>query len=129
MKNSCGNRQIACGSPQWLSDQPLAAPRHGASEMQTGGVFQPISREGSLVLNNLLLVTATATVLVGTLYPMALEGLTGEKISVGPPFFNSTFGPLMIPLLPTPAAMGVSPTTVVTAITGGWDTVVGANVQ
>jgi len=70
-----------------------------ASEMQTGGVFQPISREGSLVLNNLLLVTATATVLVGTLYPMALEGLTGEKISVGPPFFNSTFGPLMIPLL------------------------------
>jgi len=70
-----------------------------ASEMQTGGLFQPISREGSLVLNNLLLVTATATVLVGTLYPMALEGLTGEKISVGPPFFNSTFGPLMIPLL------------------------------
>ena len=70
-----------------------------ASEMQSGGIFQPISREGSLVLNNLLLVTATATVLVGTLYPMALEGLTGEKISVGPPFFNSTFGPLMIPLL------------------------------
>ena len=70
-----------------------------ASEMQTGGVFQPISREGSLVLNNLLLVTAAATVLVGTLYPMVLEGLTGEKISVGPPFFNSTFGPLMVPLL------------------------------
>ncbi|HVX37089.1 MAG TPA: heme lyase CcmF/NrfE family subunit [Hyphomicrobium sp.] len=70
-----------------------------ASEMQTGGLFQPISREGSLVLNNLLLVTAAATVLVGTLYPMALEGLTGEKISVGPPFFNATFGPLMVPLL------------------------------
>lgn len=70
-----------------------------ASEMQTGGIFQPISREGSLVLNNLLLVTGAATVLVGTLYPMALEGLTGEKISVGPPFFNSTFGPLMVPLL------------------------------
>nr|HML30826.1 cytochrome c-type biogenesis CcmF C-terminal domain-containing protein [Hyphomicrobium sp.] len=70
-----------------------------AKDMQSGGLFQPISREGSLVLNNLLLVTATATVLVGTLYPMALEGLTGEKISVGPPFFNMTFGPLMIPLL------------------------------
>ncbi|CCB65586.1 MULTISPECIES: heme lyase CcmF/NrfE family subunit [unclassified Hyphomicrobium] len=70
-----------------------------AKDMQAGGLFQPISREGSLVLNNLLLVTATATVLVGTLYPMALEGLTGEKISVGPPFFNMTFGPLMIPLL------------------------------
>jgi cytochrome c-type biogenesis protein CcmF len=70
-----------------------------AKDMQAGGLFQPISREGALVLNNLLLVTATATVLVGTLYPMALEGLTGEKISVGPPFFNMTFGPLMIPLL------------------------------
>jgi cytochrome c-type biogenesis protein CcmF len=70
-----------------------------AKDMQAGGLFQPISREGALVLNNLLLVTAAATVLVGTLYPMALEGLTGDKISVGPPFFNMTFGPLMIPLL------------------------------
>ncbi|HET6390808.1 heme lyase CcmF/NrfE family subunit [Hyphomicrobium sp.] len=70
-----------------------------AKDMQAGGLFQPISREGSLVLNNLLLVTGAATVLVGTLYPMALEGLTGEKISVGPPFFDMTFGPLMIPLL------------------------------
>ena len=70
-----------------------------ANAMQSGGLFQPISREGSLVLNNLLLVTSAATVLVGTLYPMALEGLTGEKISVGPPFFNMTFGPLMVPLL------------------------------
>ena len=70
-----------------------------ARDMQTGGLFQPISREGSLVLNNLLLVTGAATVLVGTLYPMVLEALTGDKISVGPPFFNSTFGPLMVPLL------------------------------
>ncbi len=70
-----------------------------AKELRVGGVFSPISREGSLVLNNLLLVTATATVLVGTLYPLVLEGLTGEKISVGPPFFNATFVPLMIPLL------------------------------
>jgi cytochrome c-type biogenesis protein CcmF len=70
-----------------------------AKDMQAGGLFQPISREGSLVLNNLLLVTSAATVLVGTLYPMVLEGLTGDKISVGPPFFNMTFGPLMVPLL------------------------------
>ena len=70
-----------------------------AKEMRIGGLFQPVSREGALVLNNLLLVTATATVLVGTLYPMVLEGLTGDKISVGPPFFNMTFGPLMLPLL------------------------------
>jgi cytochrome c-type biogenesis protein CcmF len=70
-----------------------------AKDMQTGGLFQPISREGSLVLNNLLLVTGAATVLVGTLYPMALEGLTGDKISVGPPYFNMTFVPVMVPLL------------------------------
>lgn len=70
-----------------------------ASELRQGGLFSPISREGSLVLNNVLLTTATATVLIGTLYPLALEGATGAKISVGPPFFNMTFVPLMLPLL------------------------------
>jgi cytochrome c-type biogenesis protein CcmF len=64
-----------------------------------GGLFAPISREGSLVLNNLLLITACAAVFVGTLYPLALESLTGEKISVGAPFFNYTFVPLFVPLL------------------------------
>jgi cytochrome c-type biogenesis protein CcmF len=64
-----------------------------------GGLFAPISREGSLVLNNLLLTTACAAVFVGTLYPLALESLTGEKISVGAPFFNFTFVPLVLPLL------------------------------
>src|SRR6185437_3130333 len=49
--------------------------------------------------NNLLLTTACATVFVGTLYPLALETMTGEKISVGAPFFNLTFGPLFIPLM------------------------------
>lgn len=70
-----------------------------AQTLSHGGLFAPISREGALVLNNLFLTTATATVLVGTLYPLVLEAITGEKISVGPPFFNLTFGPLMIPLL------------------------------
>ncbi|TPW32774.1 heme lyase CcmF/NrfE family subunit [Pararhizobium mangrovi] len=69
-----------------------------ASALRQGGLFAPISREGALVLNNLFLTTATATVLVGTLYPLALESLTGAKISVGPPFFNLTFAPLIIPL-------------------------------
>jgi cytochrome c-type biogenesis protein CcmF len=64
-----------------------------------GGLFAPISREGALVLNNLLLTTACAAVFVGTLYPLALEALTGDKISVGPPFFNITFAPLIVPLL------------------------------
>ncbi len=64
-----------------------------------GGLFAPISREGSLVLNNLLLTTACAAVFVGTLYPLALDALTGDKISVGAPFFNLTFAPLIVPLL------------------------------
>ena len=70
-----------------------------AAGLKRGGLFAPISREGSLVLNNILLTTACATVLIGTLYPLALEALTGEKISVGPPYFNATFVPLMLPLL------------------------------
>ncbi|OLP61867.1 c-type cytochrome biogenesis protein CcmF [Xaviernesmea oryzae] len=70
-----------------------------AGTLKAGGLFAPISREGALVLNNLILTTATATVLIGTLYPLVLETLTGAKISVGPPFFNLTFGLLMMPLL------------------------------
>jgi cytochrome c-type biogenesis protein CcmF len=67
--------------------------------LKQGGLFAPISREGALVLNNLLLVSACATVFIGTLYPLALEAITGQKISVGAPFFNGTFGPLFVALL------------------------------
>ncbi|MGO9673897.1 MAG: heme lyase CcmF/NrfE family subunit [Methylocella sp.] len=74
----------------------LFAARAGG--LKPGGLFAPISREGALVLNNLLLTTSCATVFVGTLYPLALEALTGEKISVGAPFFNLTFAPLFLPL-------------------------------
>ncbi len=70
-----------------------------APALKQGGLFSPISREAALVINNLFLTTACAAVLIGTLYPLALESLTGEKISVGPPFFNMTFGPLMLPIL------------------------------
>jgi cytochrome c-type biogenesis protein CcmF len=70
-----------------------------ASMLKQGGLFAPISREGALVLNNLFLTTACATVFIGTLYPLALEMLNGDKISVGAPFFNLTFGPLFVPLL------------------------------
>jgi cytochrome c-type biogenesis protein CcmF len=74
--------------------------------LKQGGLFAPISREGALVFNNLFLTTACATVFVGTLYPLALDALTGDKISVGPPFFDLTFGPLFIPLM---AAMPFGP--------------------
>jgi cytochrome c-type biogenesis protein CcmF len=70
-----------------------------APVLKQGGLFAPVSREGALVLNNLFLVSACATVFIGTLYPLALEALTGEKISVGAPFFNATFAPLFVPLL------------------------------
>jgi cytochrome c-type biogenesis protein CcmF len=70
-----------------------------ARDLRQGGVFAPLSREGALVLNNILLTTACATVFVGTLYPLLLEALTGAKISVGAPYFDLTFGPLMVPLL------------------------------
>ncbi|MDP7547847.1 MAG: heme lyase CcmF/NrfE family subunit, partial [Alphaproteobacteria bacterium] len=77
-----------------------------APAMKGGGLFAPVSREGGLVLNNLLLSTACATVLLGTLYPLFLDALTGEKITVGPPYFNATFGPLLVPAL---IAMAVGP--------------------
>ncbi|MCJ8517295.1 cytochrome c-type biogenesis protein CcmF [Pseudorhizobium tarimense] len=70
-----------------------------APMLKSGGLFAPVSREGSLVLNNLILTVSTATILIGTLYPLVLETLTDEKISVGAPFFNMTFGLLMLPLL------------------------------
>jgi len=70
-----------------------------APALKPGGLFAPISRESALVLNNILLAAATATVLLGTLYPLIREAATGEAISVGPPYFNLTFTPLMAALL------------------------------
>jgi cytochrome c-type biogenesis protein CcmF len=69
-----------------------------ASILKQGGLFAPISREGALVVNNLLLTTACATVLFGTLYPLALEQITGDKITVGAPFFNMTCGVILLAL-------------------------------
>ncbi|HWI26059.1 MAG TPA: heme lyase CcmF/NrfE family subunit [Stellaceae bacterium] len=70
-----------------------------APQLKGGGIFAPISREGALVLNNLLLCTGCATVFLGTLYPLFSEDLGGPKLSVGFPFFNRTFVPLMVPML------------------------------
>jgi cytochrome c-type biogenesis protein CcmF len=60
----------------------------------------PLSREGMIIINNIFLLTACATVLLGTLYPMLAEWISREKISVGPPYFNATALPLLaIPLI------------------------------
>jgi cytochrome c-type biogenesis protein CcmF len=77
-----------------------------APALEPSGLFQPISREGALVLNNLLLAVATGSILLGTLYPLLLDALTGEKVSVGPPFFNTIMIPLAVPLL---IGMAVAP--------------------
>ncbi|KAA6405922.1 heme lyase CcmF/NrfE family subunit [Candidatus Tokpelaia sp.] len=70
-----------------------------APAIKNSGLFRPVSRESALILNNLFLMAAAATVLAGTLYPLLVESLTGEKISVGAPFFNLTIGALFLPLL------------------------------
>lgn len=69
-----------------------------------GNRFDPVSREGALVVNNLLLSVILGLVLIGTLYPLAAESLTGEKLSVGPPYFNATAGPLALVLVAVMAA-------------------------
>lgn len=77
-----------------------------APAMVPTGVFSPVSREGAIVLNNLLLCSIATVVLVGTLYPLFLDLLTGQMISVGPPFYNMATAPLALPLV---IAMGIGP--------------------
>ena len=72
----------------------LFALRIGA--VKEGAPFDPVSREGALVANNLFLSVILGIVLVGTLYPLIAEAATGEKLSVGPPYFNATAGPLAL---------------------------------
>ncbi len=68
------------------------APRVGL-----GGGFAPVSRESMLLANNVLLSVAMCAVLLGTLYPLFLDAIGGGKISVGPPYFDAVFFPLMAP--------------------------------
>jgi cytochrome c-type biogenesis protein CcmF len=79
-----------------------------APMLKSTGLFQPISREGALLLNNLLMGTAAAVVLLGTLYPLFIDAISDgrDKISVGAPFFNAVFIPLMTPMV---VAMAVGP--------------------
>ena len=70
-----------------------------AGRLTAEGAFQPVSREGALVVNNVLLVTMTATVFIGTFYPLFIDVLSGERLSVGAPYFNAVFAPLACLLL------------------------------
>ena len=78
-----------------------------APRLVAGGMFAPLSREGSLVLNNILLCAICAVVLTGTMYPPFMSLLFGQAISVGKPFFDATAVPMAIPLL---AVMAIGPT-------------------
>ncbi len=77
-----------------------------APQVKSAGNFALLSRETFLLSNNVLLVVATATILLGTLYPLLLDALELGKISVGPPYFNAVFVPLMIPLV---IVLGIGP--------------------
>ena len=68
--------------------------------------FSLFSKEGSILLNNILMVIVCATVFLGTIYPLIIEAFTNEKISVGEPYFNSTIIPIMMPAI---LVMGVGP--------------------
>jgi cytochrome c-type biogenesis protein CcmF len=70
-----------------------------APSLKQGAPFALISRESGLTLNNALLTTAAATVFIGTFYPLVIDMLGNDKISVGPPYYNMTFVPIMVPLL------------------------------
>ena len=79
-----------------------------APQIHTQARYALLSRESLLLVNNVILVLAAATVLLGTLYPLVIDALGLGKISVGPPYFNTVFVPLMLPLM---ALIGVGPNT------------------
>jgi cytochrome c-type biogenesis protein CcmF len=66
-----------------------------AKALEAGPTFAALSREGALVVNNIFLAAATGTVFVGTFYPLLIDLLSDDKLTVGPPYFNITFAPLM----------------------------------
>ncbi|MDH4173413.1 MAG: heme lyase CcmF/NrfE family subunit [Betaproteobacteria bacterium] len=85
---------------------PLVLYAWRTARIGLGGEFAPLSRESLLLANNVLLVAAAGAVMLGTLYPLALDAVGGGKISVGPPYFDTVFAPLMAPAL---FLMGVGP--------------------
>ena len=70
-----------------------------AAYLKSGSLFQPLSREGALVINNIIFASSAATVLLGTLYPIFIDAINNSKVSVGPPYFEAVFIPLMVPAI------------------------------
>ncbi len=79
-----------------------------APKVRSGGSFSGFSRESLLLINNVVLIVAAVSMLLGTLYPLILDALNLGKISVGPPYFESVFVPLMLPLA---VLIGIGPLT------------------
>ena len=77
-----------------------------SNKIAHGASFEFESREAGLVLNNVLLIVATVTVILGTFYPLIIDAMTGDKITVGPPYFELTFAPIMTVLI---VFMGIAP--------------------
>ncbi len=86
----------------------LALFAYRAGKVGLGGIFSVVSRESALLANNILLVVAMASVLLGTLYPLFLDAMKLGKISVGPPYFDAVFYPLLAPAV---FLMGIGPVT------------------
>ena len=76
----------------------LAIYAYRAPSIRSSGSYSMVSREAGILVNNIFLVTAAATILLGTLYPLFLDALGLGKVSVGPPYFNSVFIPLTLPI-------------------------------
>ena len=70
-----------------------------AAYLKSGSLFQPLSREGALLINNIIFASSAATVLLGTLYPIFIDAINNSKVSVGPPYFEAVFIPLMVPAI------------------------------
>jgi len=89
-----------------ISGSSLSLYAFRSKKIRTHLKFEPFSREGGLIINNLLLVISCITVFIGTFYPLFIDALSGDKISVGKPYFDLTFTPIMILLI---LFMGAAP--------------------
>ena len=94
------------GGSLLLFARRAAVVKSGGQRDGSGAGFKPVSRETAILLGNVLLLAALATVLLGTLYPLVLDAFDLGKVSIGPPYFNTVFVPMMAPVL---LLLGIAP--------------------